>query len=243
MIQVRGIHKSFDGNPVLKGIDMDLNECETTVILGPSGQGKTVLIKTLVRLIRPDAGRILFDGEDIFTLPLKRFRTLQNSMAFVFQANALFDFLNVHDNLSLFMRMHRRMSHAEIESAVHSAIQFVGLGSSVLDKYPEELSGGMQKRVAIARAILKDPRVIFYDEPTVGLDEGNVKKVIELIGRLKEQVCATSVIVTHDIPLMQQVADKVALLKQGEIMFMGSRRDITSEMLHTLYAMGEANEP
>jgi phospholipid/cholesterol/gamma-HCH transport system ATP-binding protein len=141
------------------------------------------------------------------------------------------------------MRMHRRMSHAEIESAVKSAIQFVGLGSSVLDKYPEELSGGMQKRVAIARAILKDPRVIFYDEPTVGLDEGNVKKVIELIGRLKEEVCATSVIVTHDIPLMQQVADKVALLKQGEIMFMGPRQDITSEMLHTLYVMGEANEP
>ncbi len=243
MIQVRDIHKSFDGKPVLKGIDMDLNECETTVILGPSGQGKTVLIKTLVRLIRPDSGRVLFDGEDIFTLPLKRFRTMQNSMAFVFQANALFDFLNVRDNLSLFMRMHRRMSHAEIESAVKSAIQFVGLGSSVLDKYPEELSGGMQKRVAIARAILKDPRVIFYDEPTVGLDEGNVKKVIELIGRLKEQVCATSVIVTHDIPLMQQVADKVALLKQGEIMFMGPRQDITSEMLHTLYVMGEANEP
>jgi phospholipid/cholesterol/gamma-HCH transport system ATP-binding protein len=242
VIEVRGLYKSFDGKPILRGIDLDFEECETTVILGPSGQGKTVLIKTLVRLIEPDAGRVSFDGEDIHALPIKRFRRLQNQMAFVFQANALFDFLNVRDNLSLFMRMHRGLSPDEAESHVLSAVRFVGLDSSVLDKYPEELSGGMQKRVAVARGILKDPRVIFYDEPTVGLDEGNVRKIVELIQRLKEHVCATSVIVTHDIPLMQKVADKVALLREGRIVFTGRKEDVTAEMLQNLYAMGGDHE-
>ncbi len=242
MIKVRGIRKSFDGRPVLKGIDLDLHECETIVILGPSGQGKTVLIKTLVRLLEPDAGQVLYNGQDIFKLSRKDFRKIQGDMAFVFQANALFDFLNVADNLSLYLRMHKNLSRAEINTRVQDAIHFVGLESSVLEKYPEELSGGMQKRVAIARAILKQPRVIFYDEPTVGLDEGNVAKIMDLIEMLKKQVCATSVIVTHDVPLMHRVADQVALLRQGEIVFKGSKDEITEDRLHNLYAVGEGDE-
>ncbi len=242
MIKVRSLCKSFDGKSVLQGIDLDLHECETIVILGPSGQGKTVLIKTLVRLLEPDSGQVLYDGQDIFQLSRKEFRNIQENMAFVFQANALFDFLNVADNLSLYLRMHKKLSRAEINTRVQAAIHFVGLDYGVLDKFPEELSGGMQKRVAIARAILKEPRVIFYDEPTVGLDEGNVGKIMDLIELLKKQVCATSVIVTHDVSLMHRVADQVALLRQGEIIFKGTRDEITEERLQRLYATGESDE-
>lgn len=241
MIKVRGIRKSFDGRPVLKGIDLDLNDCETIVILGPSGQGKTVLIKTLVRLIEPDSGQVFYKDRDILRMSLKEFRKVQDDMAFVFQANALFDFLNVRENLGLYLKMHKKMSAGEIETQVQAAAHFVGLDYSVLTKYPDELSGGMQKRVAVARAILKQPHVLFYDEPTVGLDEGNIRKIIELIQLMKKQVCATTVIVTHDVSLMKEVADTVALLKQGEIVFAGPRDEITPDMLDELYKLGEDN--
>jgi phospholipid/cholesterol/gamma-HCH transport system ATP-binding protein len=242
VIKVRGVSKAFDGKPVLKSIDLDLHECETIVILGPSGQGKTVLIKTLVRLLKPDSGQVLYDDQDIFQMSRKEFRKIQATVAFVFQANALFDFLNVADNLSLYLRMHKKLSRAEINMRIQAAIHFVGLEHSVLEKYPEELSGGMQKRAAIARAIVKEPRIIFYDEPTVGLDEGNMAKIMDLIELLKKQVCATSVIVTHDVPLMQRVADQVALLRQGEIVFKGTKDEITEDRLQRLYAMGESDE-
>jgi phospholipid/cholesterol/gamma-HCH transport system ATP-binding protein len=241
VIKVRGLRKSFDGRPVLKGIDLDLNDCETIVILGPSGQGKTVLIKTLVRLIIPDSGQVFYKDRDIYKMSLKEYRRVQDDLAFVFQANALFDFLNVRENLGLYLKMHKKMSAGEIETQVQAATHFVGLEHSVLGKYPEELSGGMQKRVAVARAILKQPHVLFYDEPTVGLDEGNVRKIIELIHLMKKEVCATTVIVTHDISLMKEVADKVALLKQGEIVFVGTRDDVTPDMLEELYQLGEDN--
>ncbi|MGB2907353.1 MAG: ATP-binding cassette domain-containing protein [Candidatus Aminicenantaceae bacterium] len=242
MIRVRGLSKSFDGRPVLKGVSLDMGECETVVILGPSGQGKTVLIKTMIRLLEPDSGQVFYQDRDILTLSKREFRRVQENMAFVFQANALFDFLNVRDNLSLYLQMHKKMSPEEIATRVQAAIQFVGLDHTSLEKFPEELSGGMQKRVAIARAILQEPRVIFYDEPTVGLDEGNVEKVIDLIELLKKQVCATSVIVTHDISLMQRVADRVALLRHGEVVFTGTKEEVSADMLSRLYSTGVDDE-
>jgi phospholipid/cholesterol/gamma-HCH transport system ATP-binding protein len=242
VIRVRGLSKSFDGRPVLKGVSLDMGECETVVILGPSGQGKTVLIKTMIRLLEPDSGQVFYQDRDILTLSKREFRRVQENMAFVFQANALFDFLNVRDNLSLYLQMHKKMSPEEIATRVQAAIQFVGLEHSTLEKFPEELSGGMQKRVAIARAILQEPRVIFYDEPTVGLDEGNVEKVIDLIELLKKQVCATSVIVTHDISLMQRVADRVALLRHGEVVFTGTKEEVSADMLNRLYSTGVDDE-
>ena len=201
MIKVRNLNKQFNGKPVLKGINLDIIEQETLVILGPSGQGKTVLIKTLVRLIEPDSGSVYYNGKDIFLLNKKGYKKLQKTMAFIFQENALFDFLNVKDNLSLFLKMHTKLSADKILQEVDNAISFVGLEQSVLEKFPEELSGGMSKRVAIARAMITQPHIIFYDEPTAGLDEGNVEKVIELIYLLKKRISATSVIVTHDIEL------------------------------------------
>lgn len=243
MIRVEKLFKSFDENLVLKGIDLDIYDNETLVILGPSGQGKTILIKSLVRLIKPDSGSIFYDDLDIVKLgnngPLTKF---QDQIAFVFQSSALFDFLTVYENLSLFPRMHKHLSARQILDQVLDAINFVGLEKEVLEKYPEELSGGMKKRVAIARAMIKRPRYIFYDEPTTGLDQNNAEKVSELILMLKAQFATTSIIVTHDIKLMRDVSDRVALLKDGNIFFIGKKDKISKDTLNYLYEMRGNND-
>ncbi|MDD4051332.1 MAG: ATP-binding cassette domain-containing protein [candidate division Zixibacteria bacterium] len=241
MITIRGLYKSFDGQPVLKGIDLDIRDNETIVILGPSGQGKTVFIKALVRLLEPDAGTIEYDGVNVVGLTKKAFRDVQKDIAFVFQNSALFDFLTVNDNLSLFLQMHEKITPAEIAEKVSQALAFVGMDNSVLDKFPEELSGGMKKRVAIARAMIKRPKYMFYDEPTTGLDRGSAEKVSELIRMLRGEIAVTSIIVTHDIKLMQDVSDRVALLKDGRIVFVGGKDEISAEMLEFLYETGENN--
>lgn len=240
MIEVRDINKTFGKNQVLRDVSLDIPDNNILVILGPSGQGKTVLIKTIVRLIEPDSGRILYDGEDILQQSRMKFEAVQKKIAYVFQQNALFDFLDVRDNLNLYLRMHTKLKEEEIERRILNAIRFVQLEPEVLTKYPEELSGGMQKRVAIARAIIKDPCYFFYDEPTVGLDEGNVGKIIDLIQKLQEKVCATAIIVTHDVHLMRAVADRVALLKKGQIIKVGNNNEITEKDLNALYDIGES---
>jgi len=186
MIQIKNLFKSFNGNPVLKGINLEIPSNKTIVILGPSGQGKTVLIKTMVRLLIPDDGDVLYDSSDIFTLKKKEFTALQKKIAFVFQNSALFDFLNVEENLHLYYKMHTKFSLETINQRMDEILHVVGLDRNILEKYPEELSGGMKKRVAIARAMTKQPAYIFYDEPTTGLDKGNAQKISELILMLKK---------------------------------------------------------
>ncbi len=237
MITVRNLYKGFNGSMVLKGIDLEVYDNETLVILGPSGQGKTVFIKTMIRLLEPDSGTINYDGLEISNLGKRGLAKFQEQIAFVFQNSALFDFLDVHENLSLFLKMHKHQSKEVIKKQVLDAIQFVGLEKDVLNKFPEELSGGMKKRVAIARAMIKKPRYIFYDEPTTGLDKANAEKVSELIKMLKTEIAVTSVIVTHDIHLMQQVSDRVALLKDGAIVSVGTSNHISNETLQDLYDM------
>jgi phospholipid/cholesterol/gamma-HCH transport system ATP-binding protein len=239
VIEVRKIHKSFNEVPVLKGIDLDVHDNETLVILGPSGQGKTVFIKTLVRLIEPDSGRIAYDGLDIVTLKPRELPEFRKQIAFVFQNSALFDFLNVEDNLSLFPEMHGSLPRKSVLKQAMDAIRFVGLDNEVMDKFPEELSGGMRKRVAIARAIIKKPRYIFYDEPTTGLDTTNAGMVSRLILMLKKEFAMTSVIVTHDIELMKAVADRVALLKDGLIIDSGDKDKMSGKKLQFLYEIKE----
>ena len=241
MIEVRDLRLSFDGKAVLTGIDLDILDNEILVILGPSGQGKTVLIKSLVGLIQPDSGRIKYDDIDILGLNKKKFRKIQDRIAFVFQDNALLDFLDVRENLSLFLQMHTRLEENEILNEVLRAIHFVGLEKSVLNKYTEELSGGMMKRVAIARAIIKKPFYFFYDEPTAGLDALNIERVADLVLRLKKRICATAIIVTHDIQFMHTVAERVALLNNGRIEFVGKAGDLSDETLHQFYSTGAEN--
>ena len=241
MIEVRNLKLSFGGKAVLMGIDLDIFDNEILVILGPSGQGKTVLIKSLARLVNPDSGTIRYDGIDILTASRRKFLEIQNRIAFVFQNNALFDFLDVEENISLYLKMHARLKEQDIQNEVLKAIHFVGLDKSVLDKYPEELSGGMMKRVAIARAIIKNPCYFIYDEPTVGLDAVNIEKVEELVLRLKKQICKTAVIVTHDVKFMLAVAERVAILKDGQIVFVGNPQDLSEEELYKFYSAGEVN--
>ena len=241
MIKVRDLRLSFDGKAVLTGIDLDILDNEILVILGPSGQGKTVLIKSLVGLIQPDSGSIKYDDLDILGLKKKKFRKIQDRIAFVFQDNALLDFLDVRENLSLFLKMHSSLTENEILNEVLRAIHFVGLEKSVLNKYTEELSGGMMKRVAIARAIIKKPFYFFYDEPTAGLDALNISRVADLVLRLKRRICATAIIVTHDIQFMHAVAERVALLNNGRIEFVGKAGELSDETLRQFYSAGAEN--
>ncbi len=242
MIKVRGLKKRFEDKEVLKGIDIDIFDNETIVILGPSGQGKTVMIKSMIRLMEPDAGEIYFDDENIREYNKRELENFRKKIAYVFQNSALFDFLDVRENLALFLRMHKRMQEEEIENKIIEALSFVGLTKDVLDKYPEELSGGMKKRVAIARAMIKEPKYIFYDEPTTGLDKKNAELVSNLIKVLKEKISTTSIIVTHDIELMENVSDRVALLKDGKVFFVGKKEEISDETLEYLYSIGDTYE-
>ncbi len=240
MIRIVDVTKDFGLQKVLRGVSLEIRDNEILVILGPSGQGKTVLIKTLVRLLEPSGGRIEYDGTDIIALRRRELQEFRKSVAFVFQNSALFDFLDVRENLALFLKMHRNLGAGEIEDRIVRAIRFVGLQEEALDKFPEELSEGMKKRVAIARAMVKEPRYIFYDEPTNGLDKHNARLVSELVVMLKEEIRATSIVVTHDIALTREVADRVALLKDGMIRSVGTKDELTADILNDLYETGEA---
>jgi phospholipid/cholesterol/gamma-HCH transport system ATP-binding protein len=241
MIKIRNLSKSFGDKQVLNNIDLDIYDNETLVILGPSGQGKTVLIKAINRLIEPDSGSVKYDGIDILHLKKRELPDFRKKMAFVFQNSALFDFLTVKDNLSLFMVMHESVKRKEIDQKIKQTLSFVGLDIDTLNKFPEELSGGMKKRVAIARAMINSPLYIFYDEPTTGLDRTNAEKISELINLLKSEINATSIIVTHDIGLMREVSDRVVLLRNGRIAFTGTKSEISDDHLQDLY-MGVDDE-
>jgi phospholipid/cholesterol/gamma-HCH transport system ATP-binding protein len=235
MIQIQGLTKGFEGLTVLDGIDLAIREGETTVILGPSGQGKTVLIKCLVRLLEPEKGSIRFGDTDILRLSRERLRKWRRQVALVFQENALFDFIDVRENLSLYLRMHGRMGEEEIAQEVGNSMAYVGLGRDVLEKYPEDLSCGMKKRAAIARALLQKPRYLFIDEPTAGLDDGNSRKVRDLIRMIHSESDATIIAVTHDIDLMRAVADQVVMIKHGRVDFTGGQHEVGDAVIHDLY--------
>jgi len=236
LIEIRNLKKNFEGKPVLKGINLDIPEGKTTVILGPSGQGKTVLLKNIIGLYKPDYGKIVVDGVDITKLKKSQLFEVRKKFAFVFQGGALFDFLTVKENLALYLRMHLKMRENEIEKKVKEVLRVVGM-TGTEDLYPEELSGGMKKRVAIARAVISAPKYILYDEPTTGLDRTNARAVNNLINKLKREYGVTSIVVTHDIECMKTVADQVALLKEGRIIFVGNEEEVEEKHLDYLYEL------
>ncbi len=240
MIEVRNLRKSFEGKEVLKGVNLDVQEGETMVILGPSGQGKTVFLKCLIGIIKPDLGSIKVDNVDIVKLSKRKLYELRKKFGFVFQHGALFDFLTVKENLALYLTMHTHLRKSEINEKVKQALAVVGLEEAA-DLYPEELSGGMKKRAAIARAIIQDPKYILYDEPTAGLDKKNAQIVNELINSLRDKFGVTSIVVTHDIACMETVADRVALMRRGEIIFVGRKDEIKPSMLDFVYEIGGEN--
>ena len=222
VVELLDVHKSFDGGAVLRGISFFVARGETLVIMGGSGSGKTVTLRLTAGLIRPDEGQIRLFGTNIENLSEEELLPLRRRTGYVFQGAALFDSLSVHENVAYPLREHRRLDEEDIRKRALHYLALVGLGEEVLPLLPAELSGGMRKRVGIARALINEPEVLFFDEPTAGLDPTNSKVVGELISQLRQGVCDTSIVVTHDLDLAKTVADRVAILIEGRFAALGT---------------------
>lgn len=221
MIEIQGLHKSFGEHKVLTGIDLTVPEGSTLVILGGSGSGKTVLMKHMIGLLKPDQGHVVVDGEDIVPMNDEKLEVVRRKFGMVFQAAALFDSMTVFENVSFPLREHRKdLSESQMRDLVHEKLGIVGL-KDVDEKFPADLSGGMRKRVGLARAIVLDPKIVLYDEPTTGLDPITTDYVDEMILEAKKQLGVTSVVISHDIASAFNVADNIAFLYQGVIVDQG----------------------
>lgn len=225
MIVCNDVWKRFQSKSVLEGVDLNIARGNTIVIIGQSGCGKSVLLKHLVGLLLPDRGRILVDGEDVTQMRRKNLFRLRMRFGMVFQGAALFDSLTVGENVCLALREHTKKSDEEIERIGAERLHMVGL-DGIMDKMPSELSGGMKKRVSIARAIAMDPECVLYDEPTTGLDPIMADVINNLILKLKNELHITSVVVTHDIQSAYKVADKIAMLHGGRIIAQGTPDEV-----------------
>jgi phospholipid/cholesterol/gamma-HCH transport system ATP-binding protein len=220
-VQVRGLRKSFNGQEVLKGLDFEVNPGEIFVIMGPSGSGKSVLLKHIIGLEDPDAGEILINGESVQSPEvMAKYR-----MAMVFQSGALLSSLTVGENVGLYLAEHRLKPPGEIARIVSEKLEVVGLKGTE-DKIPGELSGGMKKRVAIARALVIEPQLILYDEPTSELDPLSAVVIAEEILHLKERIHVTSLVVSHDRDLAFGVADRIAVINDGQILTIGTPDEV-----------------
>jgi phospholipid/cholesterol/gamma-HCH transport system ATP-binding protein len=220
-LQVRGLHKSFDGQEVLRGIDFTVQPGEIFVIMGPSGGGKSVLLKHLIALEVPDAGEILINGESIQTPEI----AAKYRMALVFQSGALLNSLTVGENVGLYLTEHRLKSPVEIDRIVKEKLQDVGLLDAV-NKMPGDLSGGMKKRAAMARALVIEPQLILYDEPTSELDPLSSVVIGQEIWKLNQRTGVTSIVVTHDRELAFGVATRIAMMFEGRIVTIGTPEEI-----------------
>jgi phospholipid/cholesterol/gamma-HCH transport system ATP-binding protein len=221
MIRVGGLHKTFGRQHVLRGVDLEVATGEIMVVIGRSGGGKSVLLKHLVGLLRPDAGTIIVDGQDITRLRGRALDRIRERYGVVFQGGALFDSMSVFDNVAFPLREKTRLGAREIASRVEEKLEQVGL-SGMGHKNPAEISGGMRKRVAIARALVTEPGVAFFDEPTTGLDPILVNTIHHLIVELHRKFRFTAVMVSHEIPEIFRIADRVAMLHEGVIVEVGT---------------------
>jgi phospholipid/cholesterol/gamma-HCH transport system ATP-binding protein len=229
-IQVRGLKKSFDRKVVLDGIDFDLNAGESLVIIGGSGTGKSVLIKCILGLVKPDAGSIKINGQEIVGLSYARQQEALDKVGMLFQGGALFDSMSVWKNVA-FVLTHGERQNTSLARAREIALEklkAVDLDESVADNFPAELSGGMQKRVALARAITADPEVIFFDEPTTGLDPIVSGTINQLIIDSVRHIGASALTITHDMASLRMIADRVGLLFQGKLIWTGSVKEMDS---------------
>jgi phospholipid/cholesterol/gamma-HCH transport system ATP-binding protein len=221
VIRVQGLHKRFGSQPVLRGTDLDIATGEIMVIIGRSGGGKSVLLKHLIGLLRPDAGTVAVDGTEITRLRGAELDRVRERYGVVFQGGALFDSMSVSDNVAFPLREKTRLGHAEIRDRVEVKLEQVGL-AGMGHKNPAEISGGMRKRVAIARALVTEPEIVFFDEPTTGLDPILVNTIHHLILELHRKFRFTAVMVSHEIPEIFEIADRVAMLHEGVIVEVGA---------------------
>ncbi len=227
IIRIEGIHKSFNGLEVLKGVDLSIKEGEVITILGGSGVGKSVLLKLITGLEKPDRGKILVYGKDIVGMDEDGLTPIRRKMGMLFQGAALFDSLTAGENVAYPIREHFNLPEQEIQRRVREKLRLVGL-EGVEDKMPAELSGGMKKRVALARAIAIDPEIILYDEPTTGLDPANAKRIVQLIAKLQKALRTTSIVVTHDLQSAFAISDRLALLHKGRIVAVEEKETFSS---------------
>lgn len=226
MIALRDVHKRFGQQVVLDGVDLDVQEGETLALLGPSGTGKSVLLKHIIGLIRPDRGTIVVDDQDVGKLKRHDLAVLRSSIGYVFQNGALFDSMNVLENVRLGITDGEKYRDEEYaRQRVAECLKLVNLAPEVMTKFPAELSGGMRKRVGIARAIAGSPKYLLYDEPTSGLDPVNADVIDSLVKRLDNELGVTSVMVTHDVRGAFRTADRLALLTGGKIVQQGTQEE------------------
>lgn len=234
VIVIENVSKSFDGVKALDRVQAVCPERRTTVILGGSGHGKTVLLKTMCGLLKPDSGRVLFDGLDVGASPEKELYRFWDRVGFLFQDNALIDSLTVAENVGLYLRYRSRLSAEEVRGRVRDLLEFVGLTGSG-PSLPEELSWGMKKRVALARSLAKAPEYFLFDEPTSGLDDRNWTVITRLLADSLRRNTATAVIATHDLRLTRELADEVVFLHKGRVTFAGPKAKLSDRALAELY--------
>jgi len=220
MIKIENISKSFGDFVVLKNVNLEISKGETLVILGKSGTGKSVLLRIIIGLLEPDEGSIFINKYNITKINTKQLNQIRKKIGFLFQNSALYDSLSVRENLEFALRDRKDLSYKDITERVEKYLDAVKLIEAI-DKMPSELSGGMRKRVALARALIIEPEIILYDEPTTGLDPITTREISYLISEVQKKFNLTSVVVTHDLECVKIVADKIAVLHNGEIKFYG----------------------
>jgi phospholipid/cholesterol/gamma-HCH transport system ATP-binding protein len=228
VIEIKGLQKSFGNNQVLKNVNLTVKKGENVVVLGKSGQGKSVTIKCLVGLIEPDAGSLNILGNDIQALDRDKIKELRTRIGFLFQGGALYDSMTVRENLEFpLTRVLRLKDKAKITQLCEEVLEAVGL-SEAIDKMPSELSGGMRKRMALARTLVVKPEIILYDEPTTGLDTITSKEISRLILEMQKKYQTSSIIITHDIPCAEITADRIVVMNDGEYIAEGTFDELSN---------------
>ncbi len=243
MIEVSGLHKSFGAHHVLRGVDLVVEDGQSMVVIGGSGSGKSVLIKHIIGLLKPDEGFVAIDGEDITKLDARHLHEVRKKFGMLFQGAALFDSMTVWENVS-FALMRSGMKSKEAKEVAVEKLRLVGL-TGVEDLMPAELSGGMRKRVGLARAIAHQPQILLYDEPTTGIDPIMADAINDLIIKMREELRVTSVTITHDMQSAYKIADRIAFLYQGSIIETGTPEEIknTSNPYTRQFVTGSAQGP
>lgn len=244
MIEIRNLKKSFNGKIVLRNIDLDIPKSQSHIIIGRSGSGKSVLLKHIIGLIRPDGGQIFVDGEEICGLTNSDLYRVRRKFGMLFQGAALFDSMTVEDNIALGVREHHMFSEPEIKKRIAERLEMIGL-PGIQNMRPAELSGGMKKRVGLARALMMDPEFVLFDEPTTGLDPIMADAINDLIIYCTKQLHVTSIVVTHDMVSAYKVGDLISMLHDGEMIFTGAPDQVrrTTNPMVKQFVEGKAEGP
>ena len=227
MIKIDGLHKLFDGKEVLRGVSVGIGKGEVVALIGGSGSGKSVLLKHVVGLMKPDRGRVIVDGMDVHALRVRDLLSLRDRLGFLFQGGALFDSMTVFENVAFPLKEKTRLNDERISERVLNELEHVGLSGSE-HKYPSQISGGMVKRAALARALVMDPEIMLFDEPTTGLDPVIGAAILNVIDSCHKRLSFTGIIVTHEIPKVFDIVDRVAMLHEGVIWAEGTPQELMS---------------